>query len=523
MLAALPVCLHAQCASAQADAAFSTGMKFARHHEWSKARSAFLAGEHLCPRQKRFPVELAGVAFEQKKYPEAAAWIRKGLKLDSHDRYANNFAGTVYFLMGNLPAALKYWNRIDKPQIHSLNLDPTVRVRPLILGRAFAFSPAALLTEKQYETTRARLNGLGIFPAYRIELDALPGGAFDADFHAVERDGFGDSRWDSLLTTFRGLPYETVYPSYYNLRHSAINVSSLLRWDDQKRRVWVSLSMPLHNLPRRHLDVSFDARDENWAIRRSFTGPAPVLGSLNLQKQTATFSLTDFVTGRFRWSTGGELSHRSYRNVNDGTALTPNLVLPGMELKFLFSMSGKPIDVPQHRLTIRTSFHSQTARMWSSPSHMFEKLQGGAQLEWFPSPASNRWEVTQRVRGGGLLGATPFDELFMLGVERDNPLWLRGEKGDRDGRKGSAPTGTRYFLANSDIYRQIYNNGLINIQVGPLFDTARVGAPTVGLTANQWFLNAGIAARITVLGTHVILTWGHGLHSGHNAFFGTSQ
>lgn len=524
LVIALTMCVstYAQCKPDQASAAYARAMRLARRQSWTTAREALLEGERMCPRQKRFPVELAGVAFEQKHYPRAAAWLRKALKLDPKDSYANNLAGTVYLLMGNLPAALKYWNRVDKPQIHSLNFDPDLRVRPLILGRSFAFSPAAEMTLPQYETTRVRLNGLGIFRTYRIELEPMTAGSFDADFHALERNGFGGNRWAAAISTLSGLPYETIYPTYYNIARSAMNFSSLVRWDDQKRRVWVSLSGLLRDLPRRRWKMTFDARNENWAIRHSFTGTAPVLGSLNLQKQAGAFSVTDFVSGRLRWSTGAELSHRSYRNVQDGTALTPNIVLPGMELKYLLSVTGKPIDVPQRRLTLTTSAHSQTARIWSTPSHVFEKLQGSALLRWFPLADSNRWEVRQELRGGGIVGAAPFDELFMLGTERDNPLWLRGDLGTRDGRKGSAPLGTRYLLANSDAYRRIYGNGLINIQAGPLFDVGRMGSPNTSLSTDQWLFDSGIEARITILGTRVVLTWGHDLRSGHNAFFGTA-
>lgn len=515
--------LHAQCSAHPADAAFDRGMTMARQHRWKDARRALLAGARMCPKQKRFPIELAGVAFEQQRYPSAAAWLRKGLRLDPDDQYANNFAGTVYYLMGNLPAALKYWNRIGKPEVHALNLDPSLRARPLILGRAFAFSPASLMTLRQLQTTRVRLDGLGIFPTYRITLAPLPDGSFNANFNALERDGFGSNRWSAAIATLSGVPYETIYPSYYNLDRSAINITSLLRWDDQKGRIWVALSAPLHQLPQRRVEISFDARDENWAIRRSFTGIAPVLGSLNLQKQAATFSLSNYLSGRFRWTTGAEISHRSYRNVQDGTALTPDILLPGTALQFLVSVTGMPVDIPQRRLSISTSLRSATGRIWSTPSHVFEKLQGSARLRWFPSPSSNRWEVTQRVRGGGLLGASPFDELFMLGIERDNSLWLRGDLGDRDGRKGSAPLGTRYLLTNSDVYRQIFNNGLISIETGPLFDIGRMGAPNSGLATRRWLFDAGIETRITVLGTRVILTWGHDLRTGNNALFATAQ
>jgi len=59
----------------------------------AEARRALVAGERESPRQKRFSIELAGVAFERKRYPEAAAWLQRALKLDPTDDYANNFAG----------------------------------------------------------------------------------------------------------------------------------------------------------------------------------------------------------------------------------------------------------------------------------------------------------------------------------------------------------------------------------------------------------------------------------------------
>ncbi|HEY5069979.1 MAG TPA: tetratricopeptide repeat protein, partial [Candidatus Acidoferrum sp.] len=291
-------------ASRSADLNFEYGLALAHLQQWPEARAALIAGEHECPEEKRFAIELAGVAFELKRNPEATAWLRRGLKIDPKDEYANNFAGTVYLLMGNTNAALKYWNRAQKPYVAALNFDPQLRVQRLILDRAFAFSPAATLKQRDFETTEARLDGLGIFPKYNIVLNARadgnPSGSFDAEFHAQELNGFGSSRVQALISTFGGAAYGTIYPSYFNIRGSAANVESLLRWDSQKRRAWISVSAPLHDLPQWRWQLEADARNENWAIRRSFTGAAPVLGSLNLQRQTVTGSVMGFPSGRLQ-------------------------------------------------------------------------------------------------------------------------------------------------------------------------------------------------------------------------------
>ena len=66
-------------------------------------------------------------------------------------------------------------------------------------------------------------------------------------------------------------------------------------------------------------------------------------------------------------------------------------------------------------------------------------------MRWLPTARGDDYETLARVRAGKTFGDLPFDELFMLGLERDNDLWLRGHIGTRDGRKGSAPLGQGLF------------------------------------------------------------------------------
>jgi len=509
-----------------ADVDFAYGMALAHMERSQDARSALLAGHRQCPQQERFAVELAGVAFELKHYPEAARWLRNAIHINPHDDYANSFAGTVYLLTGNINAALKYLNRVQKPYIAATRFDAQLHVQRLILDRAFTFSPAAVLSERDYETTQARLDALGIFPTFNIVLNAQSDEKFDVDFHATERNGFGSSHLQALLSILSGTAYETVYPAYYNIGGTATNIESLLRWDRQKRRAWLSFSAPLHNRPQWRSTVQLDARDENWAIRSSFTGAAPVLGSFDLERQTATAFLTGIPSGRVQWSAGAELAHRSFHGVVPGSALTPSLVEPGFELKALGSIHSQILEVPERRLTVIVSGSSELARLWPAQStsapHLFGKLQGDATAHWFPQAEGDRYEAQQRIRVGHIFSRAPVDELYLLGMERDTDLWLRGHVGTRDGRKGSSPLAGSYFLANSDFYRRIYSNGLITIKAGPLLDIARANALASGPAATPWYVDAGAQARFTVLGISVVLTWGHDLRSGRNAFYGTA-
>lgn len=507
--------------SRSADVNFQLGMSLAHLQQWQAARDALIAGRRECPEQKRFPIELAGIAIERKRYPEAAAWIGKGIKLDESGEYANNFAGTVYLLMGNVDAALKYWNRVHKPYVAAFHLDPQLRVQRLLLERAVVFSPAAILERTDLFSTDTRLQGLGIFSTYNVVLNAGSDGSFDADFNAIERNGFGDGRLQALISIFSGAAYETIYPSYFNIGGGATNVDSLLRWDAQKRRAWVSVSSPIRGLPQWRWQLTGDGRDENWEIRQSFAGTAPPLGSFHLQSETAAALVLAFHSGRLQGASGAELSHSAYSDVVYGSALTPGLVAPGFELKHLASIDATLLDIPERRISLKGSASSEFARLWSSPPDLFEKLQGSATARWLPQAEGDNYEVEQRLRAGHVFGSAPVGELFMLGVERDNDLWLRGHIGTRDGRKGSSPLADSYVLSNSDFLRRLYENGLFAIKAGPLLDIAKASAPTSVLAPRQWLFDAGMEVKLTVLGTSVVLTYGRDLRSGNNAFYGS--
>jgi tetratricopeptide (TPR) repeat protein len=502
---------------------FALGMAQAHLGRLAKAERALRAGERECRDDKRFPTELGGVAFEQKRYSTAAYWLRRALRLDPDDAYLSNFLGTVYFLSGNLDAALQAWNRIHKPTINTLDLDPHLRVHRLLLERAFAFSPHAVLKEPQFATTALRLDGLGIFPGWSLHLNVLPDGHFNAVFRAQEQDGFGASPLQAAVSTLGGLPYETIYPSYSDMHRSAMTVESLLRWDAQKRRAWAALSAPLNNLPWWRWQIAADLRNENWAIRRSFTGNAPVLASLNLERESLSATLTSLSTARLQGSAGGEVAHRNFRSVLPGRALTAPLLTSGFELRQLASIRAPLLHLPQHRFTLDGTGSSVFARTFSTPSYASETLQGSAVADWFPQMEGDRYELRQQLRGGRILGTVPLDDLFLFGMDRDDTnLGLRAHLTTRAGRKGSAPIGNGYLLSNTDFYRRLYTNGLLTIHVGPLLDIGRMTAPTSGLSAQQWLFDAGVEARLTVLHTSVVLSYGRDLRTGANAFYGTA-
>src|SRR5215471_9305976 len=139
------------------DVEYYRGLALAHFERWDDACAAFLAGQRMQPRDKRFPIELAGIAFKQKNYARSAVHLRAALRLNPEDSYANEFLATVYFLEGNLEAALEFWNRVGKPAIEQVRMPANLHVNPVLRDRAFAFSPASILRSEELLATDARL------------------------------------------------------------------------------------------------------------------------------------------------------------------------------------------------------------------------------------------------------------------------------------------------------------------------------------------------------------------------------
>ena len=505
--------------SPSAELDFYLGTALAQLGRLEDARKAFQAGALLRPSDERFPVELAGVAFKQKLYPEAARYLHRALELAPNDSYANDFLGTVYFLQGNLDAALKYWNRAAKPQIAEIRTQPTPRLDPVLLDHAFAFSPASTLRLADLRTTEARLDALGIFPRYHFDLQARDDGKFSVLFRNQEKNGWGRNKWEGLILLFRGLPWQSINPEFYNLRHRAINLVSMWRWDAEKRRVIAIIAAPLRGKPGREYGLSLDLRSENWNIRDSFSGPAPLLGSLNLHREAIAAQFVDVISGRWNWSAGGELSHRDFRSVIPGVALNEDLLARGYQLKQLTQVGAEIWNLPEERITLKGSLSSEAGRIWSQPGHAFFKLRPSLKLHWFPLSQGDDYEIQHQIRAGKTLGDVPFDELFMLGWGSDTDLVMRGHIATRDGRKGSGPLGRNYFLSNWEADKNVYRNGLLNLKLGPFVDTGKVTDSLPGLGSHKWLWDAGGQVKVRMLGFGVVLSYGKDLRSGNNAWW----
>jgi tetratricopeptide (TPR) repeat protein len=502
---------------------FIAGMALARLERWEPARLAFEAGRRKAPGDARFPTELAGIAYKQKRQALAKRELREALRLSPADRYGNEFLGTIFLLEGNLEATLKYWNPIDEPRLGSVATVPEPRVDRRLLSRALAFNAPQVLTSDALLATNARLDALGMFRPARFELTPSTSGTYDATLHVAEKNGFGDSWIGALLSTFGGAAYSTVYPEFFNAGGQAINVSGLARWDAQKRRVALSAETPLFHNPSQRLEIFVDARNENWNLSQTFFEPGTSLSDMNVRSISGGTVLKFVPSGRWSWTAGLEIGSRSFRHaISPAPAAAPFFTDTNSASVWLGGARSL-WRVPERRFTVDVNGEARAGRNFNRTLGGFGVLRGWLLAKWLPRATGDDYEMRMQVRAGGLAGHATLDELFQLGIARDDyDLWLRGHRATSAGRKGAAPLGRRYFLANWELDKSIYNAGFLKIKLGPVVDSGAIADATGLFESRAWLWDVGAQCKVQVLGSvTLVLSYGHDVHGGHNVFYPT--
>jgi hypothetical protein len=503
---------------------YYAGMSLSHLQRWNEARAAFSEGANKAPGDPRFWTERAGAEYKLNDFKAAKRDLRRALPLAPGDPYIPEFLGTIYLLEGNVEAALKYWNTLDKPRLAAVGSVPAPKTNRKLVDRAVTFAPPAVLSRDAYVRTNKLLENLSVFPQRRVEIQPAGENQYQATLRINERNGFGASPIDSVMSLLRGLPYETVYPSYYNIRGEAMNFDSLARWDPEKRRIAAAFSLPLVRQPAVRLRWFFDARNENWDLSRTFSSSPVAITDLNMQRFSGGAELHMVESARSDLTVGVEGTSRSFQNVPSGLPIgAAKFFTDSRSADAWLEVHGLLIRVPERRFTLDGTGEIRAGRNYATGLGAFSSARGELRSRWLPNARGEDYEFLSLLRGGATLGDVALDEIDQLGVERDNDLWIRGHAGTRDGRKGSAPLGRRYVLLNSELNKTIYDGAFFRVQLGPFFDTGAIADPSGLFGSQKWLFDTGIQARIRVLGTvSVGLSYGRDLRSGTGVFYGTS-
>jgi tetratricopeptide (TPR) repeat protein len=486
---------------------FYFGLALARLGQLDKAAEVFKSAQEKYADDNRFSLELAGLAFRAHNRDAARRWLRTALRQDPASAYGNEFLGTLYLLDSNLPAAVKYLNRVDKPFIQNFTFAPPLDLKPLLRGRIFAVSTGQLLKFDSLLETEANLNRIGALANYQFVLTPREDQRFDITFNSIPRSAPAGRWFARVLPYVSGLPYRTVFADFYNVDKGGLNVNTMLRYDPDKRRAFLAVAKPFRDNPHLLYRLGIDARDENWDLRNTYFGPsggsngAGGLNQLILREIEAGGELQFGVIAGLQWTSGLWLKRRGFSG-GDRSSIFSN----GWSFQMKNGIRYRLWNLPEHRFHLDTSTDLTTGRLFTGAPSRVITGQGMVSANWLPQAKDEDLVVNVRAGVGKAFASVTFDELFMLGMERDNDerLWLRGHVGTRDGRKGSAPLGTEYAILQAAVERTILKLPFVRIQAGPFFDAGRTGDPHRQFGSRGWMEDTGLKATIK---TFSAVTW----------------
>jgi hypothetical protein len=389
-------------------------------------------------------------------------------------------------------------------------------VDPVLLARLPAVSAGQVLTLRRLVRTEAAMRDSGIFADVRFRLTPQSGQLYDLTIETESREQSAGRWWSRLLPYVRSLPYEAVNVDYFNIGENATNLTSLWRWDSEKRRIAAEVSRPATATVRYRLMV--DARDERWDLRRTYRGESGALNGVVLRKAEAGGEAMFRIGDTARWTSGVFVSNREYKHVpGDGGQVFAGGWLAEMRNR----LEGTLAHWPERRARVDGWAALRTGRFIGDDGiSRFVSPSAGVHAHWLPQTRGEKYEVNVSARAGGVYGRAPLDELYTLGMERDNPLWLRGHVGTRDGRKGNAPLGSQFLLVNSDVQRELWRVLFLRVQAGPFFDVGGTRDPRRHFGSRGLLYDAGLQVTVrTLRGIRISAVYGRDLRDGRPAFY----
>jgi hypothetical protein len=509
-LASLPICGAA--ADTSADDLLKRAVSLAGSGRLDEAEQLLLEGKAAFVRDARFPVELAGVAWRKKQSARAKAYLRHGLRLAPTDAYANQFLGAMYLLDGNTYATLKYWNRAHRPILNGIVFTPPPPLRPELLARIPAASGGQLLTEARLAQTERNLDRLGVFSAPQFDLTPASNDEFNLAVRAQVLSQPVTGAAGRLLPLLRGLPYQQVNLDWLNIRKRAAILTSLWRWDADKRRIAIKYRAPL---ARGTYALWTDLRDEKWVLNRIGSQTAGIGVASEALGGEVGFDLG----GGKEWTPSFHLSRHTFQRDTFRSDVPASWLANSTIWELRNRLDFPRWRYPERHLSLDSSATLRTGHVFSRTSSRLLGAGFDAAAQWLPQQRDDLYSVRARLRAGVLSGRLPIDELYITAMERDNDLWLRGHVGTREGRKGAAPMGTRFVLTQTEIMRRMLRVPFLRLDAGPWIDVADIGGePALG--SRGWLYDTGAQAVVSTLGGfRFSVFYGRDLRSGSNVLY----
>jgi len=216
------------------------------------------------------------------------------------------------------------------------------------------------------------------------------------------------------------------------------------------------------------------------------------------------------------------LAYRNFGNLGSITPQAAPFFTDSFSLKYHAGFNYKLLRIPERRFTMDSIVSGQFGKAFARALGPFGGIEGSLDVHWFPLPRGDDYEMRSRLRAGTIVGRVPLDELFALGIERDNNLWLRAHIGTLHGKKGNAPMGRQFILWNWETDKVVYQNAFLTLKLGPFLDAGKVADSSGDFRSGGWLWDPGVQCKVRVLESlTIVFSYGRNLRSSRNAFYTT--
>jgi hypothetical protein len=503
--------------------AHELALTLSRQSRWEEARTMLLRAHASWPKDTLLLIDLSGVYYRLGDRRAAITYARRALQLSPADSYGRNLLATLYLLDGRLDAAVRHWNAIGRPPLRRLVIPDDPGVEPALLRKALPPVDDPFLSLNALRASRIDVERLRVYGAYRLELVPAEDERFDLRFQAFEGGELHRGWLGRLLPMARSLPYQAVHVDFPNIRASAFRFDSLWRWDRNKKRALLSLEGPLFRDPRWRAELTSDLREEIWDVsgatsRNQFAKP------FLMRREELSLRATRRVSSRLIAGAGLTYTQRRFPVTSefhsDAAAPQPleaNALQDGHSGHLSGTLQYWAIHLPARRFHLWTTVTTDLGRFLNHGNYFRARMDWRA--EWSPDEAGV-WNVEAHLRGARSGGRLPFDHLFVMGMERDHDVWLRGRAATRRGRKGASPLARDYVVAQTHVARELYRHPAVRVGAGPFVDAGKGWDPGGPFGSRSVLVDAGIQANLHLLtGVKVSFVYGRNLRDGGGVFY----
>ena len=508
-----------------------------------EARTGFEQVLRIDPGNADARFEIAGIYIKTREYSVARSWAKRGLQLSPRDEYGLDLAGTASFLMDDKIQALRYWNRLNRPHLTEIQINPADFKTRQRIAEEIHLVPGDLLSAHEIDAARWRIRQHRYVRA--VNLQPLPGPVQDQYALQVDADirrGVG-SRTEFLFNTLSNIGFQTWRLTWWNIAGIGLTSDLLLRWRADAQRYQLAVDMPRPGHLPFYSGVSYVWRDESWRFSEDSGQPKPGF-RLRMHETSVKFllplripelSITAAAAARRRSFDAQEIT-QTVRNrlvpqaATDGTSEVNECdsSLDTAHRSFWFRLA--PVLLLHGNQSQSAAGFESRIRAEAGVGRAWDPIE--QRLSRFSVSWENRFDWISRtelqrtlllgLHAGQLSAPGLVEDHFILGVGPDADFWLRAHPFLRHGKPGQTPLAGKFLLGNLTIASDIKRFKWIKLGALAFLDFAQLPRAYSGQTLPRILADAGVGIELgspIVPGRRFTVTWGHDTRTGRSVFY----